>query len=215
MTETLISFFVVGLSFGWGPCLASCAPIVLSYIAGTGKNISKALYVYILFSIARILVYLLLSLLVFFFGNFLFEKYLFKFSKYILVAGGLFIILTGLLLAIGKRFEFKFCKLLQKNLLEHDKKSVFVFGLVIGFLPCVPLLAVFSLMMLIAKSWFDSLLLGFSFGLGTFVSPLFFLVIFAGAIPSLFKNKGYLLILNFICGAIIVFLGIQVIWRAF
>lgn len=215
MIKTLISFFVLGLSLGTGACFISCAPVVISYIAGTGKNISKALSVYVLFSLARIFVYIVLGVIVFLFGSFLFEKFLFHFSRFIFIGGGLFIVLTGLLLSVGQKNEFKFCQSLQKNLLERDKKSVFVFGLVIGLAPCAPLFAVFSLMLLIARNWFDSFLISLSFGLGTFVSPLILLVIFAGSIPSLFKNNSFQRALNLICGLIMVFLGIQFVRRAF
>lgn len=215
MNNTLISFFVLGLTFGWGPCLVSCGPVIISYIAGTGKNIPKALYVYSLFSITRIFVYLVLGPVFFFFGNFLFNKYLSDYFKYVFIAGGIFIVLTGLLLAVGKRFELKFCRFLQKNILEHDKKSAVIFGLMLGVLPCASLLAIFSLIVLTAKDWFGSLLLSLSFGIGTFFSPLLLLAIFAGSIPLLFKNKSCLRVFNLICGMIMAFLGVQLIRKGF
>lgn len=215
MNKAIISFFILGLTFGSGPCLASCGPIILSYIAGTRKNVAKGLGVYILFSLGRIFVYIALSLLVFFFGKFIMEKLLFGFSKYVLIIGGTFIFLVGLLLALGKKLELKFCNLLQKNILVHDKKSIIMLGLIIGILPCAPLLAIFSSIVLTSKSWFDSLLYSLSFGIGTFVSPLIFLVIFVGLIPSSLIDKSYNRIFNLVCGLIIMFLGSRLIMRAF
>lgn len=215
MDKSLVSFFILGLTFGWGPCLASCGPILLSYITGARKDIPKSLSVYILFSAARILVYLALSLTVFFSGNFFMDKYLYGYSKYIYLGGGLIIILAGILLACGKRLEIKHCRILQKNFLEADVKSVVALGLIIGLLPCGPLLAVFSWVALVSRSWFDSLLISLSFGIGTFFSPLLMLVIFAGAIPSFLKAKRFERIFNLVCGLIIVFLGLQLIRKGF
>lgn len=139
------------------------------------------------------------------------------FSKYVVILGGIFIILVGLLMALGRRLEFGFWQFLQKRLLERDKKSIIILGLVIGLLPCAPLLAILSYVGLVSKSWIESLLYSFSFGIGTFVSPLIFLVILTSLIPKfLIKKKGiYIQIFNFICGLIIVYLGIQLIRRAF
>lgn len=205
----------MGLSFGSGPCLASCGPVILSYIAGTRKNVSKGLVVYSLFSLGRIFVYIALGLSAFFFGKFVMEKFLFSFSKYLIIIGGGFIFLVGLLLALGKKFKLKFCSLLQENILVNDKKSIIMFGLIIGVLPCAPLLAIFSYVVLTSKSWFDSLLYSLSFGIGTFVSPLIFLVIFVGLMPGKLIGRNYDRIFNLVCGLIIMFLGSQLIMRVF
>ena len=217
MIKIMVSLFVSGLLFGSGPCLASCGPILISYVAGTKKNILKSLITYILFSLARIFVYLILSFLIFFLGRFALQSLLGDFYKYVVILGGIFIILVGLLMALGRRLEFGFWQFLQKRLLERDKKSIIILGLVIGLLPCAPLLAILSYVGLVSKNWLQTLLYSFSFGIGTFVSPLVFLVILASLLPKfLIKKKGiYIQIFNFICGLIIIFFGIQLIKRTF
>jgi sulfite exporter TauE/SafE len=217
VNKIIISLFFSGLLFGSGPCIASCGPILISYVAGTKKNILKSLITYILFSSARIFVYLILSFLIFFLGRFALERLLGDFSKYVVILGGSFIILVGLLMALGKRLELEFCNVLGKNVLGQDKKITVALGLIIGLLPCAPLLAILSYVGLVSKSWMQSLLYSLSFGIGTFVSPLIFLVIFASLIPKfLIEKKGiYIQIFNFICGLIIIFFGLQLIKRAF
>jgi sulfite exporter TauE/SafE len=217
MNKIIVGLFLSGLLFGSGPCIASCGPILVSYIVGTKKSIFKGLVVYILFSLSRISVYLVLSVLIFFLGNFLLERFLRNFSKYILALGGAFIILVGVLLAGSRRLEFRPWQFLEKNIIRRDKKSMLALGLVTGLLPCAPLLAILSYVGLVSKSWLESLFYSFSFGLGTFISPLVLLVILAGLIPKfLVDKKGlYAQIFSFISGLVIIFLGLQLVRRAF
>ncbi|MDP3731697.1 MAG: sulfite exporter TauE/SafE family protein, partial [Candidatus Omnitrophota bacterium] len=174
---------MTGLLFGSGPCIASCGPFLVTYIAGTKKNISKGIMVYILFSLARIFVYLVLGLTIFFFSRFAVERLLGGLYKYVLILGGGFIMSIGLFMAFGRRLEFSFWQSLHKNLLERDKKSIFSVGLAIGLLPCAPLLSILSYVGLVSRTWFSSLLYSLAFGFGTFVSPLILLAILAGVIP--------------------------------
>ncbi len=228
MNRIIISLFLAGLLFGSGPCIASCGPFIITYIAGAKKNISKGVMVYILFSSARIFVYLVLSLAIFFLSRFAIEKLLGSLYKYVIILGGGFIIMIGLFLALGKRLELSrisrdpvkagnFFWSWHKNILERDKKSIVAVGLVIGLLPCAPLLAILSYIGLISRTWFSSLLYALSFGIGTLVSPLILLTILAGLLHRLFLEKKaiYYSIFSFICGIIIIFLGIQLISRAF
>lgn len=217
MNKIILSLFLAGLLFGSGPCVASCGPFIITYIAGTKKNITRGIMVYLLFSSARIFVYAALSLAIFFLSRLAIERLLGSLYKYVLISGGGFMIIIGVFLAFGKKFEFHFLQSLYKNLLERDKKSVVVAGLIIGLLPCAPLLSVLSYVGLISRTWASSLLYSLAFGIGTFVSPLILLAILAGIIPRVLLDKkaAYYPIFTFICGFIIIFLGIQLIMKAF
>lgn len=217
MLRIIISIFVLGLSFGSGPCLVSCGPLLISYIAATKRNALRAIFVYILFSLARISVYVILSLLVFFLGRFAVENLTAVLSKYIFIVGGIFIGILGVFVAWGQRWESYFCRLIHKHILVQDKKSVFILGLIIGLLPCLPLITILSYIGLISKSWSDSLLYSLSFGLGTFVSPLILLVMLTGLIPKLFldKQEAYSRYFNLVCGVIMIILGLGLIRRGF
>ena len=205
--------FLYGLLFGSGPCLASCGPILISYIAGTKKSILKSLLAYILFSLARISIYLILGIGVFFLGSFGLERLLGGLSKYIIFIGSCFIILIGMLMIAGNRFEYKACCFLQKKILGHDKKSIIILGLIMGLLPCAPLIAIISYSGLVSRSWLQSLFYTFFFGLGTFVSPLVLLTFLSGLIGRWMNGKRYYRVFNSICGLIIVFLGVQLLTR--
>jgi sulfite exporter TauE/SafE len=168
----------------------------------------------------------MLGLGVFFLGRFSLERLLGGLSKYIFIVGGIFIILIGMLMITGNRLESsriwrdsakagKFCGLLQDKLLKRDKKSIVILGIIIGLLPCAPLIAVLSYLGLVSKSWLRSLLYSLSFGLGAFVSPLILLTTLSGLLGHWMQDKKYYQIFSFICGLVVIFLGLQLIARSF
>jgi sulfite exporter TauE/SafE len=214
--KIIASSFVLGLALGSGPCLAGCGPLFLTYVAGSGKGVSKSIKAYLLFSASRIFVYLALGLLFFVFGRLVFAK-LGYFLKFILSGAGFFVILLGVLMALGKEVNYAGCAFLRKHIFEKDIKSIILLGLFAGLLPCAPLITMLTFTGLAAKSALNNLLYSFSFGLGTAVSPLIILAALTGLLPN-FLNKvkaKYIMVFNLICGLIMVALGIQLIWRAF
>lgn len=215
MNEIAVSFFILGLSFGAGPCMASCGPLFISYIAGTGKGILNSLAAYILFSLARIGVYIVLGLLVFILGKFALERFVSGYSRYLFIAAGAFLVLIGALMAIDKKSNLKFCGFLREHILARDKKSVITLGLITGLFPCAPLLAVFSYIILVSRGYPETLFYCLSFGIGTFVSPLILLVIAAGLVPKYLVGSKYERAFGLVCGLVIIFLGIQLAWRGF
>lgn len=217
MIKIIVSLFLLGLSFGSGPCLVSCGPILISYVVGTRKDIGKGIASYICFSAARIATYIILGLCVFFLGKFVLTRFIGEAAKYLLIAGGIFVTLIGALMVAGKSWDVPFCKFLQRHMIERDNKSVAIMGVVIGLLPCAPLVALFSYVGLISKTWMQSVMYSLSFGLGTVFSPLVLLVIISGLFPKLLagKRETFSRALGVICGVIIIILGIQLIRRAF
>jgi len=215
MLRVALSLFLYGLFFGSGPCLISCGPILISYIVGTNKNTPRGMKDYLLFSLARLFVYIVLALVVFFLGSFTLERLLGRCSKYVFILGGGFIVFVGIAMVLGRKLEFKLFPFIQKSIRANNKPSVMMLGLIVGLLPCAPLLAVLSYIGLISKSWFSSLLYGLSFGLGTFLSPLILLIALTGFIPKLLVTRQavYSRIFSFICGLILILLGVQLMTR--
>ncbi|MDD4939999.1 MAG: sulfite exporter TauE/SafE family protein [Candidatus Omnitrophica bacterium] len=211
------SLFITGLFFGSGPCAASCGPFLITYAAGMKKGPKAAIGVYLLFSLARIFIYACLGVAVFLLSKFAVEGFLGSAHKYVLAAGGAFIAATGALMALGKTLDFKFCRFLRESILDRDKKTVIAAGVVIGLLPCAPLLSVLSYLGMISQNWFSSLVYSVCFGIGTFISPLILLVVLAGLIPRWLENKStvYYRAFKRACGCIIVLLGVHLISRAF
>jgi len=213
--KTYLNVFLLGLSFGWGPCLASCGPLLLTYIAGSKKSSFKGLSAYLFFSLSRIFVYLVLGVLVFFLGRFVFEHFI-NFFKLSMIFGGVFVILMALLMLFGVGINLPACSYLHKQIIQKDKKSIVILGLITGLMPCAPLLTVLTYAGLISRSPLENLSYIFLFGLGTSLSPLILLVALAGLIPRCMVNvkESYVKLFNFICAFIMIVLGIQLILRA-
>lgn len=213
MFKNIASLFILGLSFGSGPCLVSCGPLLLSYIVGTQKKIRGGLFTYIIFSLARITVYLILALLVFFLGRFVFEGLLAAWARYIFILGGVFIMVLGALMILGKNGN-QCCVLLKDKFLAHDKKSIILLGLLTALVPCAPLIAMLSYLGLTSAQWWQSLLGAFSFSAGVFISPLIILSALGGLIPRWLKGRQAVLF-NCFSGIIMLILGWQMLRRVF
>jgi sulfite exporter TauE/SafE len=215
MLKTIVRIFLLGLSFGAGPCVASCGPLLLSYVAGTRKDIVRSGLTYLIFSLARIAAYIVLSVAVFFLGRFAEQRLLGgALYKIVLIAGGSFIIFIGILMVLGKSQAFKPWQFLYRHTLERDKKSAAFLGAIIGLLPCGPLFAVLSLVGLVSRTWLQSAVYSISFGLGTILSPLFLLVILAGVIPRFMRDSEKIYrIFTVVCGLIIIALGVQLLLK--
>ena len=216
MNKIIITSFLLGLSFGIGPCIASCGPLLISYAAGTNKNIIKSFFMYLLFSLSRIFIYIGLSLAFFLLGHLLLDSVLSPISKYVYTFAGIFIVIIGVLICLGKNSNHKICERLQSFFLRKDAKTIIILGLIIGILPCAPLISALSYIGLVAKNWLDALLFGLFFGLGTAVSPVLIFIIFSGFITKeiVERNKFYR-IFNIVCGVVIIFLGLELASRSF
>jgi sulfite exporter TauE/SafE len=206
--------FVSGFLFGSGPCLASCGPFLISFIAATNKNIPQAITFYSLFSLSRISVYLVLGLLIYFLGN-MAQEYLFP--GYVPLFGGIFIVLCGLFIVLGRKVKLPWISRFNKFFSQDQLKNPLVFGLIYGLIPCVPFLTVLSYCGLVSRNWGQALFFTFCFGLGTYLSPLLAVSLFSGAISGFLKGarEKYLKVISVLCGLIIIFLGLQLARRGF
>jgi len=209
MLNLVISLFLSGIALGMGPCMASCGPLLISYTAATKSGPKDSLRLYLIFSVSRILVYLVFGIVVGLFSEFfVYQDYQMHLARYFYFAGGLFIFIIGLLIMFGKEPRFKLCKLLRSKLVENDTKSIFIFGLIIGISPCAPLIGILSYIGMVSFSWLKGMILSLAFGIGTVISPLIFMVVFASLINKIFKDKEkFFVIFQKICGFILCLLG--------
>jgi sulfite exporter TauE/SafE len=212
-----ISLFLTGILFGAGPCLVSCGPVLMSYICGTNKSVRESLSAYTLFSVSRIAVYIVLSLLVFFVGHSGLELFIAEYGNYLYILAGFFLILIGVYFVLGKRMEIKPFNLLYQNIIKGDTKNVVLLGIAYGLLPCAPFLGVLSYIGLVSKNLMQNILYAAMFGAGTFVSPLLLVSLAAGVVPGFMKNKNGLVakIVRICCGLIALYMGGQLVRRAF
>jgi len=211
MIKVAWSLFLTGIFLGVGPCLLSCGPLLVSYIAGTQKDTRGGLRTYLIFSATRMCVYAGFGVLAGFFGEMVLQRVLGSFAlKIAFFIFGLFLFLLGLLIAIEKfSIGQKCCGLIHKHLGSKDIKNIIIFGLIVSFAPCLPLVAVLGYIALISDTWLKGVLYMFSFGLGTVLSPMIILSMGAGWLSDFIKSRQWVLrIVKVACGIILAYLGI-------
>jgi hypothetical protein len=208
------SLFVTGIIMGSGPCLLSCGPILLSYIAGTKSSALQGLKCWAIFSLGRLLSTILLGFLAGFAGAALFQRFYWEISGYILWSiTGLFIIFLGFMVCIGMHSKLKICNILGNVTAQRDRNSVMLLGVLVGLLPCVPFLGVLSYITMVSTDYYHGIFMGAAFGIGVIMSPLIFASMVAGAIPGLkiFQNSNRVMVFQRICGAVLMILGAHIL----
>lgn len=206
-----LELFLSGVLLGAGPCLLSCGPILLSFLTGAKKTVKASIVAYVVFSCARIVAYLFLSIVIFWAGKIFTEAILGGLSRYMLISLGAVLLLLGILIVSDvSKLKNRWCTFFSRHLIEHDKKSIVVVGLLIGLIPCGPFVGILSYIGLIAKTWQASVGYSVLFGLGTFVSPLILLVVATGFLPKLVSHyAGYYRFARIISGIILMWLGLR------
>ena len=210
--EEYTALFFYGLTMGLGPCLAFCGPILFPYIAGSKKSWLGGLKDILIFSASRVVIYAILGLLASNIGYFLTEVISspkFNLIKYL--GAGIFVLLLGIIMILG-RTKFFFCRLLHRETIEKSTKSMVLLGILIGLAPCLPLLGTLSIIAGLAKGPLVGAFWGFSFGLGTVISPLIILALVAGGLGKLLSLKPILhQVASRLCGCFLVYFGIRLI----
>ncbi len=211
MFSVLVSFFITGVFFSFGPCLSSCGPILFFYTLGNEKNSKESLLFYMFFSFSKILIYILLSFLIFWLGELSIKTQVAYFSQYVNKFGGVFIVLIGLLMIFRNKAKISILDFFIEKLIKKDLKNSMVLGIIYGLIPCAPFWAVLSYIGLYSKSWLQSVIYTLFFGLGTFLSPLLILSLANSSINILIKK--YLIkwdrIISLISAMVIIYLGIS------
>jgi sulfite exporter TauE/SafE len=216
MLNICFSLFVTGILMGSGPCMLSCGPILLSYIAGTKSSATQGLRCWFIFSFSRLLSAIFLGFIAGIAGTVLLRRYYWEISGYIIwLLAGAFIAFLGFMIFVGIDTRFNMCSALNRVMIKKDAKSLIALGILIGLLPCVPLIGVLSYITMVSTQYYHGVLMGAAFGLGAIISPLIFASMIAGALPGLkfFQDAKRILVWRRICGAVLIFLGLHILIR--
>ncbi|MBU3933184.1 MAG: sulfite exporter TauE/SafE family protein [Candidatus Omnitrophica bacterium] len=213
-----VDVFIMGVATSWGPCVSFCAPILIPYIAATQKGWLAGLKVSLAFSLARIIPYVILSLISATLGQCLIRRfYESPPGSIIYIAAGAFISLLGILIVTGKNChcEPKGRSNLKKSWRSRGgPKEMILLGIMVGFAPCLPLLGLLTYIAFNARDFLHGASLGLAFGLGTLISPLILFGPLAGASAAfLFKRSLVYKIVGRACGLILLYFGIGMIIR--
>jgi uncharacterized protein len=189
----VVNALILGFTYGIGPCTISCAPLVVPLIMSTANSKKEGVILSIVFSIGRVISYVLLGFLAGLLGKsldfFIPNKYL-----------GLFFIILGV--AIFFNFRGK-CMLRTRFKLTSNFMAL-VTGIIYGAGPCPPLIALLGLAVS-TKSALIGALMGLVFGLGTIISPIIILGLFSGWFA---KNKEFRQVIPYVSGIFLALLGL-------
>jgi sulfite exporter TauE/SafE len=193
MIKELSEAFVLGITYGLGPCTLSCAPLIVPLIMAAAKNKTWGVILSIIFGLGRIIAYVILGALSGFIGQTL------NFSIPNRVTG-IFIILLGIFLF----FNIHNKCILKSKIKINGPIVALVVGFVWGLSPCQPLIALLGLTVL-TKSMLTGALMALVFGLGTIISPIIILGFFSGWFA---KQKEFKEIIPYVSGLFLILMGI-------
>lgn len=222
MSNSLITYlqlFGIGLSFGFaGPCFLTCAPVLITYIAGSGKSPAAVFKDIFTFLSGRLLAYLLLGALAGLSGTALKNFTGSSLSLYLQPLAGAVTILFAVIIFTGKNGGS--C---VKVPTTRDKAlnfgGIFTFGFMIGVSPCAPLLAILFNITLMSKGLPDGVFYMLFFGLGTFLSGLITIGVIAGLLTrvsaAFVKSKTVAVIFRNVCALLLLALGLGMVLKSY
>jgi sulfite exporter TauE/SafE len=215
--KVYINVFIMGLTMGWGPCLAFCVPVLLPYIAATQKGWLEGLKATLAFSASRIVPYAILGSISAALGQYLIGNfYQSRAVSIIQISAAGFILLVGLVVLVGKSPHLRICRTLSQHIGGESVKGMILLGFLIGILPCIPLVGLLTYIAFISENFLQGIFLGLTFGAGTIISPLILFGPLAGGVSSvLFKRPLIYKIFTRACGLILIYLGSGMMIRIF
>jgi sulfite exporter TauE/SafE len=201
-----------GFGMGWGPCLASCGPILLPYIAVTKGGWRVGLSMSAMFSLGRLLGLAILGGLAsvaFASINRFFPPHR---SGYLYLAMAILTVLLGVLIVLGKGFELPLHRTFRKHVVDGGNGSMLGLGFLIGISPCVPLVAILTYIACTVTNVFQGVAYALCFGTGTIV-PVMVLGPLVGFLPKkVFKSPRHLRVFRIVCGGILILFGLQLLY---
>lgn len=205
--------FVVGMAAGCGPCFATCAPTVASYVGGLKQGWREGLAASLTFSLARIPAYLLLGVMVTYFGTRLHGAPAFNdLQSAVRILTGALLVVAGALLALEIGPMRGCCGRTGRRGPVQDLRFLAGLGFLYGLSPCLPMVAV------MARVGVESTTVALGaacmaiFGVGTAVSPLLLVGAGSGHFSQVLARRGKALgVFRRACGLLLCYSGVLLI----
>lgn len=209
MLPEVTQLFLAGFAAALGPCMLTCSPVVIPFIAGTSASLNQSIIRSLVFSLARLVSFVLLALVIAALGSRVIrgvgERH-FEISAFI----GALIAVAGIIILLGQDLKLDFCKRLYTPT-ARSLKGVVILGLLMGVLPCAAKLAVLTYIAVRAKTLWQAGTLAIAFGLGEVWSPVLLLAAFSGLLPSVLRTPQAQEIIRRSSGALILLFGLRLI----
>ncbi len=204
----------------------TCSPFIASYIIGSDRGTRRGIWLSLIFNGGRVLTYGALGLAVGLAGGaFLVEG---AFARWGALAFGVAVAGIGLWIAIRRRptkggcscpAEASWTRRLLHRLEPREgdggELSATAMGLLIGLVPCPPLIALLVFSAAVGSAG-TGLALGLLFGIGTLISPIIIIAGFAGWFSERIAKEAPLLrpgVMR-VAGLMLIVLGIWTAYRA-
>ena len=204
LIDKILYLTIQGFLFGYGPCLATCVPVLLPYV-GTKKNWKEGFLAALTFSLGRLFVYVILGGLFGYFGAFIMKYYYYLgIYHYLKAVLSVILIIIGSLVIMGKNFNFRFCGAGEGNMA--------VLGMLVGISPCAPLIGILLEIALLSDNFFAGFAYSFFFGIGTVLSPMLLIAAVIPMIGGRFDQKVFRVFTS-LCGAMMILAGLYIFIR--
>ncbi|MFH1245487.1 MAG: sulfite exporter TauE/SafE family protein [Candidatus Omnitrophota bacterium] len=217
--KLFLDVFMIGVALSWGQCLAFCAPIMLPYVAATQQGWREGYKAGLVFSLARIIPYVILSLLSAGLGRCIISKAYESYAGAVVdgIMGGCLVVL-GIVIISKQSLHFWGCPSVKTHPAPGDspggRKGLFLLGLLTGFAPCVPMIGLLVYIAFKAENLLQGALFGLAFGIGTLVSPLFLFASLSGGAAGFLRKKPQVYkVFSGICGLILLYFGTGMVMR--
>jgi len=212
--DLLILYLLIGIAYGFGPCLMFCLPMVLGLVVMHEQDTAQGIVTSAIFSIGRVTSHMVLGTLTALLGLIIFAN--------VPSIVGLNIATSVLYLSIGSYLIWKslshssqssrthcfLSKLRRIGVYRRSKRRIMALlaGIYIGFIPCPPLIAVLG-DVLVAYSLTLAMEKIFLFGVGTCIGTVI-LGFLGGKTVGLCKSRNFMGKLNALTGAFIIGMGL-------
>ncbi len=215
MLAEYLKMFLTGFSYGAGPCLLSCAPVLFPLLTATVTEQKQGIAATASFVAGRIAAYLILGWLA---GWSIRLLDIFQHSSFlpavIRTGAAVIVIITGLIIILGRDVSDPFCGRFIKYFIDKNHKSVFILGILLGFAPCFPLIGVLTYIAVKAASPWQGMIYAGCFGLGNMIIILLLGVLSSRMVESYKREiKIGQKILTTVCGTFLIIWGILLTFK--
>ena len=221
-----LSALFLGIIYGATFCTLTCSPIIASYIIGSDRGTRRGMWLSVIFNGGRVITYGLLGLAVGMAGGaFLVEG---VYALWGAIFFGIALALIGIWIAIRRRPGTLGCACakdaswieriwhrIEPREGDGGEMSAVGMGLLIGLVPCPPLIALLVFSAAVGSAA-TGMVLGLLFGIGTIISPIIVIAAAAGWFSDRIALEAPAMRFGMrrAAGVMLVLLGIWTAWNA-
>ena len=197
MLSNLIAAFSFGILSSVGVCLASCTPILVSYLISTQKDSRKFAGGIAFFVLTRAIIFISTVAIVFIIGD-LAREFIKEQVLLLRIIGGTFISAMGIIIFLNKHINLKFFRTRSKGLL--------FLAMLFGIKPCLPHIFMWGYCLMAAENVSQAVMIATAFSLGENITPVA-IGLLGSRVLRYFRGRFYRIATR-VAGAVIFILGV-------